>query len=132
MSRTLTLIQTGWESARTAAASGRKADALAQLGRLLARPDVPADILLEGCRLAGALALDMERFAAARRHLKAAAKLDATDSGTRYLIGRAWSEDPDGCDRRAAINVPQAPRCLMAQTRSSAPPSDAPWRGVAR
>ncbi len=110
MSRTLTLIQTGWESVRAIAESGRKADALAQLDRLLARPDVPADIAVEGHRLAGTLALDVGRFALARRHLKAAAALDVTDARTRYLAGRAWEEDPDGCDRRAAITFRKAAR----------------------
>ncbi len=103
MSRTLTLIPTGFESIRATATAGRPADALASLDRLLARPDVPANLVLEGHRLAGVLALDLGRFAVARHHLKAAAKLDPTDAGTRHLAGRAWEEDPDGCDRRAAI-----------------------------
>lgn len=103
MSRTLTLIQTGWESVQATAESGRKSDALARLDRLLARPDVPADITLAGHKLAGELALDTGRFALAQRHLKALIALDSTDARTRYLAGRAWEEDPDGCDRRAAI-----------------------------
>lgn len=103
MSRTLTLIQTGWESIRAAAESGRKSDALAQLDRLLARPDVPADILRDGSKLAAGLALDTGRFVTARRHLKTVLALDVCDAGARYLVGRAWEEDPDGCDRRAMI-----------------------------
>ncbi len=108
MSRTLTLIQTGWESVRAIAESGRKTDALTQLDRLLARPDVPADIAVEGHQLAGTLALETGRFAAARRHLKAAMTLNATHAHMRYLTGLAWEEDPDGCDRRAAIWFRQA------------------------
>ena len=103
MSRTLTLIQTGWESIRAIAENGRKADALAQLELLLARPDVPADIATEGHQLAGTIALDLGRFATARRHLKAAAGFDVTEARTRYLTGRAWEEDPEGCDRKAAV-----------------------------
>lgn len=110
MSRTLTLIQTGWESICATAEGGRKADALAQLDRLLARPDVPADILREGGRLAAELALDTGRFASARRHLKTAVALDATDARVRFLAGRAWEEDPDGCDRRAALAFRRAVR----------------------
>jgi hypothetical protein len=102
MSRTLALIQTGWETAVALAEGGRQADALAQLDRLLARPDVPADVARAGHRLAGTVALDLGRFAAARRHLRVAAALDATDARTCYLAARAWEEDPDGCDRRAA------------------------------
>jgi tetratricopeptide (TPR) repeat protein len=103
MSRTLTLIEAGWDCARTLAARGRKADALAQLTRLLARPDVPAALTAEAHRLAGDLALGLEKFATARRHLNAAAALEPNHAGTRYAMGRAWEEDPDGCDRRAAI-----------------------------
>lgn len=103
MSRTLTLIRAGWESIRGAAERGRKADALARLASLLARPDVPADILRDGSKLAAELALGTGRFAVARRHLKTALALDATDAGVRFLVGRAWEDDPDGCDRRAAI-----------------------------
>ena len=102
MSRTLTLVRTGWECARAAADRGNRVGALAQLERVLARPDVPAELAAEAHRFAGELALDLERFATARRHLKAALAL-ADDAKTRFLQGRAWEEDPDGCDRRAAI-----------------------------
>lgn len=110
MSRTLTLIQTGWELIRASAAQGRKADALARLGRLLARPDVPADVLRDGNRLAAELALDLGRFGTARRHAKAAAALDPADARARFLLGRAWEEDPDGCDRRGAVAFRKAVR----------------------
>jgi hypothetical protein len=103
MSTTLTLIDAGWEAVRSAARCGRRIEALNRLTRLLARPDVPASFAVEGHRLAGELALNVERYATARRHLKAAAKLDSTNAGTHYHAGRAWEEDPDGCDRRAAI-----------------------------
>jgi|GEM_PF-888071 len=103
MSRTLTLIDAGWESVRLLAERGQRANALDQLTRLLARPDVPAAIVAEGHRLAGELALELEKYAIARRHLKAAAALEPEHAGTRYAMGRAWEEDPDGCDRRAAI-----------------------------
>ncbi len=103
MSRTLTLIRTGWDSIRSIAACGRKADALAQLELLLVRTDVPTDIAAEGHQLAGTIALDLGRFTTARRHLKAASGFDVTDANTRYLTGRAWEEDPEGCDRKAAI-----------------------------
>lgn len=103
MSKTLTLIDAGWHSARALAERGQPAAALAQLNRLLARPDVPAALAAEAHRLAGELAVGLEKFAAARRHLNAAAALEPTHAGTQYALGRAWEEDPDGCDRRAAI-----------------------------
>jgi hypothetical protein len=103
MSMTLTLIEAGWQSARTLAKRGQTTAALAQLTRLLARPDVPAALAAEAHRLAGELAVGLEKFTAARRHLNAAAALEPTHAGTQYAMGRAWEEDPDGCDRRAAI-----------------------------
>lgn len=103
MSRTLTLVESGWESVRATAERGQRTDALNRLMRLLARPDVPAALAVEGHRFAGELALDLGRYAIARRHLKTAAALEPTHAGTYYLAGRAWEEDPDGCDRKAAI-----------------------------
>ena len=103
MSGTLTLIDAGWESVRTTAQRGQRTIALTRLTRLLARPDVPSILAIEGHRLAGELALALCRYAAARRHLRAAAALDPTHAGTQNLAGQSWEEDPDGCDRRAAI-----------------------------
>jgi hypothetical protein len=99
----LTLIDAGWESVRATAERGQRADALTRLRGLLARPDVPAALAAEGHRFAGELALDLGRYATARRHLKASAALAPECGGTHYLAGRAWEEDPDGCDRKAAI-----------------------------
>ena len=103
MSRTLTLLGAGWESVRTIAERGQRAGALKRLTRMLARPDVPADSAAEWHRFAGELALGLARYATARGHLKAAARLEAEHAGTRFLLGRAWEEDPDGCDRKAAL-----------------------------
>ncbi|MCI0702266.1 MAG: hypothetical protein L0241_14380 [Planctomycetia bacterium] len=103
MSRTLTLIHAGWESVRMIAQRGQPANALDQLTRLLARPDVPAELAAEGHQLAGQLALALERYTIARRHLKVAATLAPECAETHYLRGQAWEDDPDGCDRRAAI-----------------------------
>jgi hypothetical protein len=103
MSRTLTLIDAGWESVRAAAERGQRVAALTRLTALLARPDVPAALAAEGHRFAGELALDLGRYATARRHLKASAALEPEHGGTHHLTGRAWEEDPDGCDRKAAI-----------------------------
>ena len=57
MSRTLTLIDAGWETILALAARGQKAEAFAQLTRLLARPDVPTSLAVEGNRFAGELAI---------------------------------------------------------------------------
>ncbi len=108
MSRTLTLIPTGWELVRATAERGGRASALVQLERVLARPDVPAALVADGHRLAAELALDLSQYATARRHLKAVVELEPGDAGARFLLGRAWEEDPDGCDRRAAIAFKKA------------------------
>jgi tetratricopeptide (TPR) repeat protein len=115
MSTTLTLIDAGWQSVRTTAERGLRIDALNRLTRLLARPDVPAALAGEGHRLAGELALDCERYATARRHLKTAAQLEPENAKTHYLTGLAWEDDPDGCDRRAA-------RCFKKAVKLDANP----------
>lgn len=107
MSRTLTLLGAGWESVRTTAQRGQRAGALKRLTQMLARPDVPAASAAEWHRFAGELALEIARYAIARSHLKAAARL-TEHANTRFLLGRAWEEDPNGCDRRAAVYFKKA------------------------
>ena len=103
MSRTLTLLGAGWESVRLTAQRGQRTGALKRLTQMLARPDVPAASAAEWHRFAGQLALDLARYATARSHLKAAARLEAEHADTRFLQGCAWEDDPNGCDRRAAV-----------------------------
>lgn len=117
MSRTLTLIDDGWDSARALANRGQRAPALAQLTRLLTRPDTPAALLAEGHRMAGELALELERYATARRHLKAAVALEPDNARVRYAMGLAWQDDPNGCDRRAAICFKKAAALDAANPR---------------
>jgi len=102
MSRTLTLIDAAWASARDLAASGRRAGALAILTPLLARPDLPAGTATKAHRLAAALHYHADRHRAARKHLYAAAKLEPGNADTQYQLGVAFEEDPYGCDGRAA------------------------------
>src|SRR5262245_42571199 len=108
MSRTLTLIDSGWESVRSSAKHGRRTDALARATRLLARPDLPASVAAEAHRLAGELLSDAERYSEARRHLRAAAALEPSCARTFHLWGLAQELDPHGCDRRAALCFRQA------------------------
>jgi Flp pilus assembly protein TadD len=108
MSRTLTLIDAAWASARELASAGRRADALAILKTLLAHPGVPAGITAKAHRLAGMLHLHADRYGAARRHLLAAAKAEPGNADTRYQLGIAFEDDPYGCDERAARRFRQA------------------------
>ncbi|MCE9563742.1 MAG: tetratricopeptide repeat protein [Planctomycetes bacterium] len=108
MSMMLSLIQAGWESVRTAASQGRRADALTQVTQLLSRPTLPPDLAAEAHRLAGELATEAERYPQARRHLRAAAALEPTSARTHYMLGLALERDPQGCDRRAAARFQQA------------------------
>jgi Flp pilus assembly protein TadD len=110
MSRMLTLIDAAWASARDLATAGRRADALALLTTLLARPDLPAGPRAKAHRLAAALHLQADRFAAARRHLLAAAKLEPGNADTQYQLGIAFGDDPYGCDERAARRFRRATR----------------------
>jgi len=103
MSRTLTLLEAGWESVRATAERGQRTSALKRLKQMLARPDVPAACAAEWHRFAGQLALALARYTTARSHLRAAARLEAAHANTRFLQGLAWEDDPDGCDRRAAL-----------------------------
>lgn len=110
MSRMLTLIQAGWTAARTLARSGRRTDALRQVRCLLARPDLPVGLATDAHRLAAELEIEAERYKPARRHLRAAATLDAGNARTYYLIGRAFEIDAEGNDRRAAVWYRKASR----------------------
>jgi hypothetical protein len=110
MSRTLTLIHAGWAATRQATRDGRRGDALARVSRLLARPDVPAPVAADAHRLAAELLIESERYAAARRHLRAAAGLEPEYARTYYLHGLALERDPHGDDRRAARRFQRASR----------------------
>jgi Flp pilus assembly protein TadD len=108
MSRTLTILHSGWASARALARGGRRTDALSLIERLLSRPDVPAVLATDARRLAGELELTAERYAAARRHLRAAAALEPAHAATHYRLGLAHERDPHGDDRRAAVRFKRA------------------------
>ncbi|MCS6865727.1 MAG: hypothetical protein RMJ56_01935 [Gemmataceae bacterium] len=102
MSRTLSLVETAWDVIQALVARQQYRAAFRQLSRLLARPDVPATLAEKAHRLAGQLAFELEHYAAARRHWKAVWYADRECAEAAYALGRAWEDDPDGCDRRAA------------------------------
>src|SRR5207253_5817262 len=108
MSRTLTLIHAGWASVKALARDGRRRDALTQVERLLACPDLPVPVGADAHRLTAELLIDAERYAKARRHLRAAAGLEPGCARTHYLAGLAFEKDPHGDDRRAAVRFKSA------------------------
>lgn len=110
MSKTLTLVHAGWASVQALAKAGRRVDALARVTMLLTRSDVPGPVAADAHRLAAELLIDNERFAAARRHLRAAAALEPCHARTHYLTGVAFERDPDGCDHKAAGRYRKASR----------------------
>lgn len=102
MSRTLTFYDAGWASARAAASVGRRADALARLAPLLSSPDCPPRLARSAHRLAARMHMHDEKWAKARRHLRAALDLHPEDAAAHYELGLAFERDPYGCDERAA------------------------------
>jgi tetratricopeptide (TPR) repeat protein len=106
----LAMIHAEWTSIRESVAQGRRTEALARITRLLAWPDVATPVAADAHRLAGELLSDAERFAEARRHLRAAAALEPNHARTHYLWGLAHERDPQGCDRSAAKRFRKACR----------------------
>src|SRR5205814_8127136 len=87
---------------------GRRPEARAHLGGLLGRPDLPTPLAATARRLAGELELDGGNYAAARRHLRAAAGLEPNHARTQYTLGVAHERDPHGDARRAAARFRRA------------------------
>ena len=108
MSRTLTLIDTGWESVQAFAARSHRREAVARVEKLLSRPDLPAPVEADARRLAAELLSDAEKYPEARRHLSAAADLQPGHAHTQYLLGVAQENDPHGEDRKAAARFRKA------------------------
>ena len=108
MSKTLTLIGAGWASVQASAKYGRRADSIQRIRSLLARRDLPTSVASQANRLLGELLIASENYAAARRHLRAAAGFAPTDAQTFFQWGLAYEQDPHGSDRHAAMRFRQA------------------------
>lgn len=117
MSRMLTFYAAAWASARDAASVGRRADALARLAPLLSSPDCPPRLTRQAHKLAARLYLFDERWAKARRHLRAALDLDPQDAAVHYDLGLAFERDPYGCDERAARRFREAVRLAPTEAK---------------
>lgn len=121
MSRMLTFHDAAWASARAAVSAGKRADALASLTPLVSGADeVPGHLVLLAHRLAGRIHYAAERYAMARRHLLAAAKLEPSVAEIHYELGLAFENDPYGCDSRAARRFRRAVKLDPSQARFAA------------
>lgn len=108
MSRTLTLIDTGWESVKAFAARSHRGEAVARVEKFLARPDLPAPAAADARRLVARLLCDSQKYPEARHHLSVAADLEPACAHTQYLLGAAHDEDPQGEPRKAAARYRRA------------------------
>ena len=101
MSRMLSLFECGFDAAAGLARAGRPGRARTTLDGLLALPSLTAEQSVRGHRAAATLALAAGRHRRARTHLRAAIALAPQDADLFHALGRAFEEDPYGCDRRA-------------------------------
>ena len=108
MSRTLTLIDAGWDCVKAFAARSRRGDAVTRVETLLARPDLPAPVAADARLLVAQLLFDAEKYPEARCHLRAAADLRPGHAHTQYLLGAAHEDDGYGEPRKAAARYRKA------------------------
>ena len=108
MSKTLPFLTACWAAARAAAAAGDRTTALKRVAPLLAAPDCPPVLLRSAHRLAARTHVAAGQFAAARKHLRAVCTLAPLDATAQYDLGKAFEDDPYGCDRRAAVRFGRA------------------------
>lgn len=113
MSRTLTLFPA---SACPAEPAGRLR-AVAPESGLSTGTDSGTVGWTEAAAVAAERCLAAGRFRSARRHLRAALRRVPDDARCRYLLGRALSDDPHGCDRRAARHYRKAVKLNASEPR---------------
>jgi Flp pilus assembly protein TadD len=102
MSRTLSLFDTGFATATALARSGRVLAARAALDTLLAGTGLAVVDQTRARREAAQLAMRAEKYKVARNHLRAAIRNCPDNAEVHHSLGRAYEDDPFGCDRRAA------------------------------
>jgi Flp pilus assembly protein TadD len=103
----LSLLDGGLAAAAHHYLTGRTAHATATLNQLRGGTDTPA----EGVRVlraAAGVAIGQEKYRRARRLLCEAIALAPADAGLWFEMGRAFEDDPHGCDRKAARRYKKA------------------------
>jgi tetratricopeptide (TPR) repeat protein len=98
--------------------AGQATAAVVCLERLLALAGVPGLCAAEAHQRLGEIALKRRLFRRARRHLLSAIRLWSENPRAHFLLGLAWSQDPEGDAHKAARHYrralklsPQLARC---------------------
>lgn len=107
MSRTLSLLDGGMATAATQYLTGRTTRAASTLALLRGGADTPADAV-RVLKAAAAVAASDEKYRRARKLLRDALAFAPTDAGLWFEMGRAYEDDPHGCDRKAARRYKKA------------------------
>src|SRR5262245_31704571 len=103
MAQTLSVLSSG-------IAAARRAGSYRLYKALLAQPDLPPETAVQIHRLVAELAMARCDYPVARRHLRAATRLESDHAPTRYLLGRAYEVDPYGSLSLAAKHFRAAAR----------------------
>ncbi len=107
MSRTLSLFDGGLTTAAQQFQTGRTSRAAATLRQVRGGADTPADAV-KVLRAGASVAVCAEKYRRARELLREALALAPTDAGLWFDLGRAYEDDPHGCDRKAARRYQKA------------------------
>jgi pentatricopeptide repeat protein len=104
MFKLLNLLDELLAKARRLQESGRSQDALPILRRLCKCPDLSAARTLEVHQLLGETHLELSQFKFARKHLRAALRLEPHNASTHHLLALAIQSDPEFDSSRAAAH----------------------------
>lgn len=107
MSRMLSLLDAGLTTAAHLFQTGRSARAAATLDLLRSGAGTTAEAV-RVLRAAASVAVSAEKYRRARKLLRDAIALAPTDAALWFELGRAFEDDPRGCDRKAARRYKKA------------------------
>lgn len=107
MSRMLSLFDDGLAAAAHLFQTGRTTRAAATLDQVRGGANSTTDAV-KALRAAAAVAVADEKYRRARKLLREAIALAPSDAGLWFEMGRAYEDDPHGCDRKAARRYKKA------------------------
>src|SRR5262245_47873541 len=102
MFKTLNLLDELLTKARRLQGIGRAQDALPILRRLCKYPQLSAAAAAEVHQLLGETYLDLSQFKLARKHLRAALRIEPQNAATHHLLALAIQNDAESDSSRAA------------------------------